>query len=49
MANKINAHAFIECSAKTKENIQKVFEIAAKAAMSRKKKGSNQRFNCGIL
>jgi hypothetical protein len=33
MAEKINAYAFMECSAKTKEGVREVFETAATAAM----------------
>nr|CDS27575.1 transforming protein RhoA [Hymenolepis microstoma] len=33
-AEKIGAYGYMECSAKTKENVQKVFELAAEAALS---------------
>ncbi|KAK8742376.1 hypothetical protein OTU49_001835 [Cherax quadricarinatus] len=34
MAEKINAFAYLECSAKTKEGVREVFETATKAALS---------------
>lgn len=42
MSEKINAWAFLECSAKTKEGVREVFETATRAALQtkkRKKKG----------
>ncbi|XP_045603721.1 ras-like GTP-binding protein Rho1 [Procambarus clarkii] len=33
MAEKINAYAYVECSAKTTEGVQEVFETAVKAAL----------------
>ena len=42
MAEKINAYAYMECSAKTKEGVREVFETASRAAMQimrRKKTG----------
>ena len=36
MAVKIQATAYIECSAKTREGVQDVFEVAAKAALQRR-------------
>ncbi|KAF2366842.1 Small GTP-binding protein domain [Trinorchestia longiramus] len=38
MAEKINAFAYLECSAKTKEGVRDVFETATKAALAVKKK-----------
>ena len=35
MANKINAHAYVECSAKFQQGVQDVFETAAKAAIKK--------------
>ena len=47
-SNKINAYNYIECSAKTGENIQKVFDMAAKAAQAHWKRKQNPRL-CHIL
>lgn len=38
MVEKIGAVGYLECSAKTKEGVREVFEFAARAALSRKKK-----------
>ena len=38
MAEKINAFAYLECSAKSKEGVREVFETAARAALQVKKK-----------
>ncbi|XP_076039887.1 ras-like GTP-binding protein Rho1 isoform X2 [Oratosquilla oratoria] len=38
MAEKINAFAYLECSAKTKEGVREVFETATKAALAVKQK-----------
>ena len=38
MAKKINAFAYLECSAKTKEGVREVFETATRAALQEKKK-----------
>ncbi|KAG8199877.1 hypothetical protein JTE90_015868 [Oedothorax gibbosus] len=38
MAEKINAFGYLECSAKTKEGIREVFEMATRAALQVKKK-----------
>jgi len=38
MALKINAFAYLECSAKTKDGVREVFETATKAALQTKKK-----------
>jgi Ras family protein A len=37
VAKKIEAHSFLECSAKLKDGVKKVFETAARAAIARKK------------
>lgn len=37
MADKINAFAYLECSAKTKEGVRQVFETATRAALQQKK------------
>lgn len=42
MANRINAFGYLECSAKTKDGVREVFEMATRAALQakgRKKKG----------
>lgn len=39
MAEKLNAYAYLECSAKTKEGVREVFETAARAALYTKRKG----------
>jgi len=46
MAEKINAFAYLECSAKTKEGVREVFETATKAALAVKKK---KRTKCTLL
>jgi len=46
VAESINAYAYLECSAKTKEGVRQVFETATRAALSKKK--SNRR-GCEIL
>lgn len=46
MAEKINAFAYLECSAKTKEGVRDVFETATKAALAVKKK---KRSKCVIF
>ncbi|KAI0989506.1 hypothetical protein GJ496_001246 [Pomphorhynchus laevis] len=47
MSEKINAYAYLECSAKTKEGVRKVFETATRAALSKKKR--NKKIKCKIL
>lgn len=50
VASRIQAHAFVECSAKTQENIQKLFEVAGKAAMqTRSHRDGSRMFNCNIV
>jgi len=46
MAEKINAFAYLECSAKSKEGVREVFETATRAALQVKKK---KRKNCIIF
>lgn len=46
MAEKINAFAYLECSAKTKEGVREVFETATKAALSVRIKKKNK---CTLL
>ena len=47
MAKKINAFAYLECSAKTKEGVREVFETATRAALQEKKKVNKSK--CLIL
>ncbi len=42
MADTIGAFAYLECSAKTKEGVREVFEMATKAALQVKKKKSKK-------
>lgn len=46
MADHINAYTYLECSAKTKEGVRKVFETATRAALSTKRKGKR---NCELI
>lgn len=46
MAEKINAFAYLECSARSKEGVREVFETATKAALQVKKK---KRSKCLLL
>ena len=46
MSEKIQAFCYLECSAKTKEGVQEVFETAAKAALQVKKKN---KVKCALL
>ncbi|XP_011695178.1 PREDICTED: ras-like GTP-binding protein Rho1 isoform X1 [Wasmannia auropunctata] len=46
MAEKINAFAYLECSAKSKEGVREVFETATRAALQVKKK---KRGRCRLL
>jgi len=46
MADKINAFAYLECSAKTKDGVREVFETATRAALQTKKKRSKK---CHLL
>ncbi|KAL7673193.1 hypothetical protein ACOME3_008061 [Neoechinorhynchus agilis] len=47
VAEKINAYAYLECSAKTKEGVREVFEAATRAAISRKSR--RKRHKCPVL
>lgn len=40
MANRIGAFGYMECSAKTKDGVREVFEMATRAALQAKKKKS---------
>lgn len=46
VAAKTGAYAYIECSAKTQENVREVFEIATKASMSKK---ASTKKSCVLL
>ena len=46
MAEKINAFAYLECSAKSKEGVREVFETATRAALQVKKK---KKARCVLL
>ncbi|VDD83685.1 unnamed protein product [Mesocestoides corti] len=46
-AMQIGAYDYIECSAKTKENVRKVFETATRAALETSKKSRKKR--CKVL
>uniref|UniRef100_A0AAV2LYV8 Uncharacterized protein n=1 Tax=Knipowitschia caucasica TaxID=637954 RepID=A0AAV2LYV8_KNICA len=41
MANRINAFGYLECSAKTKDGVREVFEMATRAALQVRKRKSN--------
>ena len=46
MAERIGAHAYLECSAKTKDGVRDVFETATRAALQNKAK---KRGKCVLL
>lgn len=46
MTNKISAFGYMECSAKTKEGVREVFEMATRAALQVKHK---KRRKCVLL
>ncbi|TMS15965.1 Rho-related GTP-binding protein RhoA-C [Larimichthys crocea] len=47
MANRISAYGYQECSAKTKDGVREVFEMATRAALQAKKRG--KKSNCLLL
>lgn len=47
MANRINASGYLECSAKTKDGVREVFEMATRAALQAKKR--NKKNACALL
>lgn len=47
MANRINAFGYLECSAKTKEGVREVFEMATRAGLQVRK--NKRRRACPIL
>lgn len=51
MADRIGAFKYAECSAKTREGIADLFQVAARAALLRKPKsrGRGGRSGCAVL
>ena len=50
VAQKIGAHAYLECSAKTKEGVREVFETATSAALRVKQKRRKRcKLRCSVL
>ncbi|KAH0618937.1 hypothetical protein JD844_018498 [Phrynosoma platyrhinos] len=47
MANRINAFGYLECSAKTKDGVREVFEMATRAALQVRK--NKKRKGCPLL
>lgn len=47
MANRINAFGYLECSAKTKEGVREVFEMATRAGLQVRK--NKKRRGCPLL
>lgn len=47
MASRINASGYQECSAKTKDGVREVFEMATRAALQAKK--HRKKSNCLLL
>jgi len=47
MADKIGAYGYLECSARTKEGVREVFELATKAALQTKKR--KKKSGCEVL
>lgn len=47
MANRISAFGYLECSAKTKDGVREVFEMATRAALQVRKR--KKRSGCLIL
>ncbi|XP_035015862.1 rho-related GTP-binding protein RhoA-C isoform X2 [Hippoglossus stenolepis] len=47
MANRINAFGYLECSAKTKDGVREVFEMATRAALQAKRRG--KKSGCCLL
>ena len=45
----INAHAYLECSSRTREGVRQVFETATLAALRKRKPWSSSRARCRIL
>ena len=49
IAKNIGAVTYVECSAKTQENVQKVFEIASREAIKHKANRKKDRPFCTII
>jgi len=47
MSNRINAFGYLECSAKTKDGVREVFEMATRAALQARKRG--KKSGCLLL
>ena len=47
MANRISAYGYQECSAKTKDGVREVFEMATRAALQAKKR--SRKSGCLLL
>lgn len=47
MTNRINAFGYLECSAKTKDGVRDVFEMATRAALQVRKRGKKNK--CTVL
>lgn len=47
MANRISAFGYLECSAKTKDGVREVFEMATRAALQVRKR--KKRSGCALL
>lgn len=47
MADKIGAYGYLECSARTKEGVREVFELATRAALQTKKR--KKKGGCEVL
>jgi GTPase SAR1 family protein len=47
MADKIGAYGYMECSARTKDGVRDVFELATKAALQTKKR--KKKSTCDVL
>ncbi len=47
MANRISAFGYLECSAKTKDGVREVFEMATRAALQVRKR--KKRSGCLLL
>lgn len=46
MAEKINAFAYLECSAKSKEGVREVFETATRAALQVREEAAGIKIIC---
>ena len=48
-ASRMGAHAYMECSARTRDGVQAVFETAARAALSHKNRSNDRKHLCVLL